>query len=55
MDGIRRIYKKKCRNFMDWFTREKIPLAFQNERERLKYVSAWARSMVGKPAKYPEL
>ena len=50
----RRILKKRAKQFMDSFTREKIPAAFTSEEERRQYVSAFARQYVGQAARFPE-
>jgi hypothetical protein len=43
----RRKFKKRCKKYMDWFTREKIPLAFKSEKDRKLYISTWARARAG--------
>lgn len=50
----KRTLKKKARSFMDWFTQEKIPAAFNSEAERKQYVSAWARMYVGQSYSFQE-
>lgn len=50
----KRIFKKRLKWFMDWFTREKIPTAFADEVERKQFVSAFARRQVGQSYHFPE-
>lgn len=50
----KRIFKKRLKRFMDWFTREKIPAAFADESERKQFVSAFARRQVGQSYHFPE-
>ena len=40
----RRAAKKRAKLWIDWFTREKIPAAFNTEQRRREYCAAWARS-----------
>jgi len=51
----KRVIKKKAKAYMNSFTKNKIPLAFANETERKRFVSAWARRCVGQPSHFPEL
>lgn len=48
----RRIFKKRYKNFLDNFTKTKIPLAFKNEQERKQYISLMSRKRVNQ--KYME-
>lgn len=50
----RRIAKKRAKKWIDWFTREKIPAAFNDERQRREYCAAWARMQVEQRGKWPE-
>lgn len=50
----KRIFKKRIKRFMDWFTRTKIPAAFVDEAERKQFVSAFARRQVGQSYHFPE-
>ena len=49
----KRIFKKRLKYLMDWFTR-KLPDAFINETERKQFVSAWTRRQVGQKHRFPE-
>ena len=50
----KRMIKKRAKSYMDRFTCEKIPLAFNSERERKLYVTAWARAYVNQKHKFPK-
>lgn len=50
----KRTKKKYAKRFLDWFFSEKIPLAFENETERRKFISAMARRYVGQRSTYPQ-
>lgn len=50
----KRIFKKRLKRFMDWFTREKLSAAFVDEAERKQFVSAFVRRQVGQSYHFPE-
>lgn len=50
----KRIYKKRVKRVMDWFTKAKVPNAFSSEVDRKRWVSAFARRAVGQRYTFPE-
>ena len=50
----KRAAKKRAKLWIDWFTREKIPAAFNTEQQRREYCAAWARMRVDQKGRLPE-
>lgn len=48
----KRIRKKKAKYFLNWFVKEKVPLAFETEKDAMEWAAYMARVHVGQKSKY---